>query len=267
MFAQRIRIQLYFLIIAGSTISMASKSLAQIVNVAQVANREVEEGFSMTADISWERRFGNVDLSNLGGNVKGFFRHQDHLLILMLEREYGIQNEASYTDRSFQHLRYRYQIMPSMTWELFLQHDRNQFRRLASRSLIGSGPRFRVLHGESQQLFLGVAPMYEVEEFEEVSTLSEEPLIEAKREQLRVSVSLSYSLQLAPNLIFSNTGYWQPIARDPDKSRLLNDAALTIQVTEMLGFRLTATVTHDANPPAGVRKTDQSYKNAIVVKF
>ncbi|MFW7380744.1 MAG: DUF481 domain-containing protein [Oligoflexus sp.] len=241
--------------------------LGQIVNVAQIANRDVKEGFSLSTDLSWERKQGNIDLSVLTAKATSFYRHSDHLLLLILEREYGVQNSSALSDRAFQHLRYRYQWLERVTLETFAQHDRNQFRRLKSRTLIGAGPRFQILATENHLLHLGLAPMKEIEVFEEASTLTDEPLVSKRQEDIRLSLSLGYHFNLAENLSFSNTGYWQPLADDLDIYRLLNDAALTIQITEILALRFSATLTHDTNPPPGIRQTDHHYKNALVINF
>jgi len=239
----------------------------QIVNVSQVANRDVKEGFSLTADLSWERKLGNSDLSVFAAKATAFYRFSEHMFVMILDREYGVQNQAAFSDRSFQHLRYRYQWQPFIALESFLQHDRNQFRRLDSRTLIGAGPRFALLITESQQLHLGIAPMKEIEIYEADSALTDEPLITKREENIRLSMSLGYRLSLSDQLSLSNTGYWQPLAKDHDNYRVLNDASLTLNITKLLALRFSGMVTHDSNPPPGIRKTDHQYKNSIVLNF
>lgn len=256
-----------FLLLPVYLIIYSQPASAQIVNVAQLVDQEVREGFSLSTELSWERRLGNSDLSTLAGKATTYFRHSDHLLILILDREYGIQNQETFIDRSFQHLRYRYQFSDWVEVESFIQHDRNRFRRLASRSLIGAGPRFALVQTDQHLLYLGIAPMYESEEFETDSFVSDAPLVRRTENNVRISSSLSYRFQLADHVIFGNTAYWQPIIDEQDRYRLLNDTSLTLHITKRLGLGFSATLTHDTDPPAGVRRTDHHYKNSLIINF
>jgi putative salt-induced outer membrane protein YdiY len=259
--------QLKFFYMAIQFLIIVPAAPAQIVNVADQANRQVKDGFSFHSEISWNRSAGNTDLSILSGAATFYYQVQRHFILYTAKREFGKQQQNIFIDTAFQHLRYRYQLLEYLDLETFLQFDRDTFRRLKSRTVFGIGPRVTYLIDQSHRLFLGVAPMIEKEIYESTNLEHSKTSEERQDENLRLSISLAYLVELNDQLQFSNTAYYQPLIRDAEDRRVLNITSLNLRLNQFLSLKFSGTLSFDSDPPRNVAKTDQKYENALVLNF
>lgn len=235
-------------------------ALGQIVNVQPlVAAGQEREGFSLGVDASADFRSGNIDFLLLSGSVLPRYRAGPHLVFVMLKAEYGLQADAVFVARDFEHLRYRGTLLPWLSGEVFIQHDRDLFRRLALRALAGAGPRFEPLRSEHLTLALGIAYLLEHER------LSEGPQADAGEETLhhRASTYASLTWVASEQLRAGLTAYLQPRFDRVDDVRALLDAELLLAIAGPASIRLSAGVTHDSLPPIGLEPTDIALKGAL----
>ncbi len=248
------------LMISTLTCSM-SVANAQIFNMQNVLRGKVPEGFSLQAETSWEKKSGNSEVDRFLGQASPSWREGPHLWLAVARREYGEQGGKQSLDNSFYHLRYRYSFDEALSLETFLQQDSDRFRRRASRQVYGLGPYVKLLDSESVSLALSIAPMYERESISEAEGYKEE------RTKTRVSSMLYIDWKWQPHVLLSNVFYVQPkIDRWSDR-RVLNEAALQVSLAEQVSLKTAYSLTYDALPPAGVKRTDTSVKQALVLNF
>jgi len=64
-----------------------------------------------------------------------------------------------------------------------------------------------------------------------------------------------------------STTYYQPAVDDFGDYRLLEDAALSVKMTDSLSLKVSLNLAHDSQPPQDVKKTDTTYSTGIEYSF
>lgn len=239
----------------------AKPAYAQIFNMQNVLRGEVPEGAGLEAETSWEKKSGNSELDRFFGEASPRWRSGPHLWLAIARREYGQQGGESSIDNSFYHLRYRYSLSETLSLETFVQQDSDRFRRRTSRQVYGAGPHLRLVESESFSLAYSLAPMYEKE------ILSEDEGRSDERTKTRLSQMLYVDWKWQPHVLLSNVLYLQPKIDLWSDRRVLNEAALQVKLAEHLSLKTAYALTFDSHPPRGVRRSDTSVKQSLVLSF
>ena len=254
-------------IVVGALVSLAlvvasAPAPAQILNVQPLLAREAEEGLSGAVDGSADWRGGNVDLLLLSGSVVGRLLHGPHLVFLMTRAEIGRQGDARFVNRDIEHLRYRYAAGGPWFGEVFVQHDRDEFRRLALRALWGAGPRVESSVG-AMRVAAGMAYMMELEE------LQGDEAADAGLSMLnhRVSSYAMVTIRVAERIRLGHTFYVQPRIDRPADVRLLADTELVLSASAALSMKIALSLAFDSEPPAGVQAVDGIRKASLQLNF
>ena len=239
-------------------ITLLACSIAQgkIVDVSSESNKEAKPGFSGTVKASYDESSGNTDKENYQGSLKLRYVMDNHTFLLMGQSERGEVAGVRYSESDFIHARYRYAILEWLDWELFTQRDRNPFRGLSNRFLLGTGPRFSY-QSESFLAFLGIMYMKENEEY--LDGLMDEDSQENDR--LSSYLTLRYQLQDKVELVSSN--YYQPKLEDSSQYRLVSNSGFSFKLTERLSYDFTLAITYDAEPPATVERQDRKISHSL----
>jgi len=262
----RERIGIVVLVLAALTASRAAH--AQIVDVQALIGKDVKEGASgkLAASVDW--RTGNTKLVHVGGAVIALYRHHDHLVFAVVRGEYGRSAAlgaplATTVSKTFEHLRYRWQVAPWFATESFVQNEADRFRRLRIRALAGAGGRFTLAECTNYAVNAGVAYMVEYEQ------LVSDGLVDSGASDLdsRISSYLVGTYALNDKVKASETVYVQPRITDPRDIRLLSEAALTSKLTAKIAFKASFTVAYDSRPPPSTAKTDTSLQSGITIDF
>jgi len=159
-----------------------------------------------------------------------------------------------------QHLRYRYSMSQQLDMEVFLQNARDPFKRINSRKLAGTGPRYQ-LHS-NYPIFLGVAFMKEEE------SISANAAQQAElRNYMRASVSINAKFHWDEKLSLDTSAYWQPSSINNRNYRFINESGLDIKLFDRLSWRVVFQTSYDSEPAELVRKFDQKIEQAISLSF
>ncbi|HUH04334.1 MAG TPA: DUF481 domain-containing protein [Kofleriaceae bacterium] len=234
-----------------------------IVNVQSILATEAEEGFSgaVTAAADW--RTGNVDLLTLSAAPVARVRAGKNLVVGILRGEYGRASAGRYLASTFAHLRYRRDLRPRLQLEGFAQHELDRIRRLASRALVGAGPRLLLIDRGKLEVALGVAYMLELEQLRE----DMEPDAGQRDLQHRASSYAAIRYEIDDRLQAVQTAYAQPRLTNATDVRLLSESQLVVKIAPTLAFTTSFVIAYDAAPPEAIEKLDTALKSSITINF
>lgn len=232
------------------------------VNTERMRALEVE-GFRSTlgADVAVES--GHTELFEIGARVRFDFRREPHYTFATGALRYGTQDGDPFRDRVFGHLRYNYQVLSWLVAEAFTQLQRDRFARLQLRVLAGGGLRIRYFNRDAVKLFQGTTPMYEYENLDQ-APVGRHP---ATVSTARWSNYLNLRLRLTEETRFNATVYVQPRFDQWADVRVLNQAALTVRLTEAVHLTTEFGLNYDSRPPGEVDPLDLTLQNGIEVSF
>jgi Protein of unknown function, DUF481 len=141
-----------------------------------------------------------------------------------------------------------------------VQHD--HFRRLSVRDLYGTGLRFNIVREKPFELFAGTTIL-----------LEQQVITPTDPYPGRSDLWARSSNYAGVNLAFWDFGnlttvtYIQPRLDRPKDFRVLHETILTLAINKRLAAKLSANLTYDREPPAGVLPADLEIKNSLAVKF
>jgi len=244
--------------LTGAALTLPSTAAAQIVNVQDALASDPEPGWSgkLTAHLDW--RTGNTDLVQVGGSASVLHRCGRRLILAIARGEYGRGNGTKLTEKTFEHLRGRYQLRGRWLWEAFGQHEYDAFRRLSLRALVGTGPAVRLVREGRTRLLAGASYMFEFERLDERTGVSD-PGEQTTAHRLSTYLTGAFALD-EDKVTASETLYVQPRFDDPTDLRILSETALTTKLSERLTLTNRLVIAHDASPPDGIDKLDSSLK-------
>ena len=235
----------------------------QIVNIQPLVAKDDRVGLSGAMEASADWRSGNTDLLLLSGSLVGRYRQSRHLVFLLARGEYGVEKGDRFVSTDLEHLRYRVGITPPLELEVFAQHDRDEFRRLALRTLGGAGPRLHFLNWAAMDAALGAAYLVE---YEELRAGDESDAGETQLNH-RISSYLTLAIRLNDWLRLGHTFYVQPRVDGFEDVRVLSETEFLITVTKHFSFKLALSTALDSQPPVGVQAVDAKRKGSIQLTF
>ena len=108
-----------------------------IVNVLPTG--ESKDGFAgkLSTSVTW--RTGNTELLQLAASTNASYHQDAHGVLFKAQVTYGSKASDVYIARTFEHLRYRYELLEWLTAETLLQHQYDMFKQLKFRALVGFG--------------------------------------------------------------------------------------------------------------------------------
>ncbi len=231
---------------------------------AQVVNIEEERITGTNDSVRWYGYLrGSASLVKvkqqslqLLGQTKVQFKRDPHLTLLLLNLNLLRAGGKDFTRQAFAHLRYNYKISPTWTWEAFAQLQTSPLQQLRQRSLLGSGPRWRVFKSADgrQRVYLGAAWLWEQNQFSES---------DAPQAWHRSSNYVSATLRIGKQSALITTTYWQPVWGLIRNYRLSTEWLLKIALTKKLSFTLDFSYSVDKNLPAGAPKETYAWLNGV----
>ena len=210
---------------------------AQIVNI-----EDQRKGFDT---IGW---YGQLDLGanltrnqntvvNLNGGLRVDRKGTNQALLGLLDYQLVQINGTNAANAGFAHLRYAYYLSDRWRWEAFTQVQYNEQLRLGLRTLVGTGPRLKLLSFDDNRVYVGALYMYEYDEVAERSIFYRDH---------RLSAYVSFSLFPLEGVALSNTTYYQPVIPDFAMPRVSSITAVSVRLSDRLAFNTKYSVTHDA---------------------
>lgn len=167
----------------------------------------------------------------------------------------------SLKDQAFGHLRYNYLASPRLRWEAFGQIQFNDIQEIRLRSLLGTGPRIKLLRTDSSHVYFGTLIMFEYEESRDV------PLQLTFHRDFRLSSYLSLGYKINTVFTINHVSYYQPNIADFDDFRVASETRFQFLVRENLSFNTYFQYAYDAKPAANVPPVMFSLTNGFSLSF
>ena len=145
------------------------------------------------------------------------------------------------------HLRYNRKVNEWLRWEVFGQYQNNIVTQIDSRTLFGTGPRFKLFSSPKFRLYAASLFMYENEK--ERTT----PII--KHNDFRNSSYVSFTWLPRDNIEMISTTYFQPLLKKLSDFRILNQIAFAVKATPHLGLGVKWNYLHDRFPACKAPRT------------
>jgi len=245
------------------SLALCPASASAQVNTEPLRKRIKLTGYSLIVEGTLTGDTGNTQGIQAGGGLGAGLASMPHLAFVYARADYSRFNGTTQVSKTFAHARYNYEFTEWLWGELFAQAQSDQFQRLKLRNLVGFGPRFRVLHADTFDVFVGSAYMLERD------VIDVAPGAADRRDFLiaRWSNYVTAHWDVDPRVILASTMYVQPAFRDFSNVRLLSETLFTFKITKLLAASVAGTVRYDSAPPSGVKTTDAEIKNALSLTF
>ena len=196
---------------------------AQVANIEGKRIEDDTSTWSGSAGIDFAVTKNTQLIQNLGGKAHVQLHVGRSRFLLLGEISYLRTEGSNLTNSAFGHLRYNYKINRFLTWEAFTQTQYNQITKIQQRTLLGTGPRFRLAKTEKLMLYLGTLYMYEYEE------VTEEPI----HRDHRMSSYLALSWYPKDKIELGSTTYYQPLLSGFSDYRISSDNYLELGLTKV----------------------------------
>jgi len=233
-----------------------------IINAEGLGVDADKEGVNGKASLSLNGSSGNTDKVNGEAGGRLAWVHGRQTEILVGSYAYGKSRGVTDTNKSFAHLRHRYALDDTLDLEAFGQAQKDVFARLKLRTLLGGGVRWSH-QDEDWKTHLGLGSFYESETLSGNATNAAPP----RTRLWRGNAYGTLSYRLNERVRFHNTLYFQPAWKNRADYRLLENAAMSVNLAEHLDLRLSVDVAKDSRPPSGVKSTDTSYRTGLEYRF
>jgi hypothetical protein len=238
---------------------------AQIVNVqgalAKVPDKDGLTG-SLEGKVDW--REGNNPVIDTSGSASGLLKEGRSITLAIVRAGYAESRDLVITKKTFEHLRERVILDEHFRWEVFGQHEFDQFRRLTVRVLLGTGPAVAIVNTDPFGLLAGLAYMFD---YEQLDTRAGTIDAGKRSVQHRGSAYLTGSEKLGKNAGLVETVYVQPRFDDAAALRVLGELTLINKLTSRIALTNGFTMAYDARPPDGVKRFDSELKVGAILTF
>jgi len=252
------------------------------VNTEALRPRVVDDGLSLGAELSLGLAKGNVDFLDLGATVRVVYetlrdktdepgpRFSSQRVFVMASGRYaertalGEETAKPYISQTFVHARWTAMWRERFGTEVFAQVQTNEFLRLRSRALGGTGLRIDLVHREGLQLWAGTGTMLE---HNRIDVAPGAPDPETELSHRSTSYLAVRAEPRAKSVLFQLTSYLQPAWARPEDLRTLTELETQVKVTDVLALGQALSLLHDTRPPTGVRPTDLRLTASVKVSF
>ena len=274
------------LLAALATVTSFTLPAAAQVNTESMRVGAEAPGWASTIDLSSSLQRGNTerDILGAGARVQYAWMHPNGVSdraqestdgedtpkrptnVIFLSSNYSFTrlNESRFVNNALSHLRFIREHSGRFSYEVFGQHQFNEFTRLEQRLLFGGGVRFRVLEAPRAEVFLGTGYMLERETLDLPAELSDARRSEHHRSTNYLTVrynSRDERLRLVETL------YFQTRFDRVEDYRVLSETSFEIQLLRGLALAINLNVAHDSEPPIGVKETDVVLSNSLRYSF
>ena len=283
--ARRCAVAVRLLVAVAAPTALAMPATAQ-VNTESMRVGAEEPGWASTIDLSSSLQRGNTerDILGAGARVQYAWLHangepetgeseetndedvQRPTNVVFLTSNYSFTrlNENRFVNNALSHLRFIREHSARFSYEAFGQHQFNEFTRLEQRLLFGGGVRFRVLQAPRAEVFLGTGYMLERETLDLPAALPDARRSEHHRSTNYMTVRYNSEDE---RLRLVETLYFQTRFDRAQDFRVLSETSFEIRLLRRLALAISLNVTHDSEPPTGVKETDVVLSNSLRYSF
>jgi len=235
-----------------------------IVDIEALRAGAPQPGYSGALNVSADGQSGNTEKVAINAGARLQWHGGAVTNFAILRYNYGATSGVQDTNKFFFHARHIHQISDRRAYEGFIQAERNIFARLDFRGLIGGGLRLTLTEiPDKKTLHFGAGGFFSREKLQERAGLTD-----AERSNIwRVNTYLNYVQQLNHSVRVLSTTYYQPAIEDFSDYRLLEEATLSVKMTDTLSLNVSLDLAHDSKPPQAVKKTDTTYSTGAEYSF
>lgn len=235
-----------------------------IVDIEAMRVGESPQGYSGTLNASITGESGYTDKISTSSGARLQWHSGIITNFAIFRYDYAETSGVSDTNYLLLHVRHIHEVTKKTAYEGFMQAERNEFARLSFRGLIGGGVRLTLNKMAGvKSLHLGLGGFYSHEKL-----TSEPGTTDSGIQNLwRLSTYLNYVRQFNEQVKMLSTTYYQPALEDFGDYRMLEEASLSVKMTDTLNLKLSLDLTHDSRPPQTVKKTDIIYSTGVEYSF
>lgn len=179
---------------------------------------------------------------------------------VVLKYDYETASDVKNTDKTFLHYRYIHLAKADLSWELFAQIEKDEFKLLKLRSLAGGGLRILLHKNDDRSLArLGVGLFNSREEYEDLAATVEE--------LIRANFYFTYHYRVNKGVSFVSTTYFQPDLENTEDYRALEQLSVEFEISDRFTYFIKLDVSYDNKPVQNLEKDDTSYSSGIKYIF
>ena len=230
---------------------------SQILNVESFRIRTDTTGWAGKIGLDVSLVKNTKTLTKIGGKAHLQYKTVKSLILLMGQYELLSSNTNDLIDKSVLHLRYNYKIRPKMSFETFMQGQKNSISKIDFRGLIGLGLRFKLSKNENFRYYLGSTAMYE----HEITSLNTD------EQHWRWSNYFSFTIMPVNYFSIISTTYYQPVFSYFSDYRIASQNALIFKIDKHLSFKTAFNYYFDSTPVEGVPKEQYNLNSGILYAF
>jgi hypothetical protein len=214
---------------------------AQVVNIEQARVNADSIGWQANIDLSYFRQEFDDDLTTITGRFSAQKKDSKVYLLILADAGYSYSQEDVFTNYKLGHVRASVKVAPRVRWEGFAQVQDNKPLGIQFRSLVGTGPRVRLLMKDQGRLYGGTTAMIENEW--STSGIKDHWV-------LRSSNYLNFSWSKGEKYGLSSTLYYQPRFTSMSDYRVSGQHTLLYAFSKKLNGKLEFTHYYDSMPPS-----------------
>ncbi|KMT66544.1 hypothetical protein XM47_03140 [Catenovulum maritimum] len=226
-----------------------------IVNTESTIQSLKQPGLNSKVSFEYKGSSGNNQSSKLALDASLAWVGQGHKSVLVFGRDFGKSNSQINLDNSFIYAKHLQQVLDNSYVSIFAQNEKDEFRDIKSRVLIGLGFRSKI----NQNHIVEISVMNE-----EIDSTS---VLEMDRSSVRLNLMWFMSYELDDNIAFKNTVYYQPNVDSFSDKQAINQAGLDFSINENLNIEFYHKLTHFSLPIGDSTSTDTVYGSKISYKF
>jgi hypothetical protein len=230
------------------------------VNTEALRKSELKAGFTSTNSFNIQLTKGNSDYVIYKGQIRFDYIKGKYHSFIISNIKHGEKENKKFINKGFIHLRCVRSFNKTVAAEIFGQIEYDDFIKLKSRKLGGTG--LRILGLQKPGLItvhFGVGAMKEVETY----TLS----TEGEKDLLRSTNYLSANISINKIVDFYANGYYQFDVQSTSDYRILFDGGLSIKLFKNLIFTTNVAYRFDNEPLPGIKTYDVNLLNGISLRF
>ncbi|PRX52219.1 DUF481 domain-containing protein [Salegentibacter salegens] len=235
---------------------------AQLVNIETKRLQTDSTRFVLNADFAFNHSNNDgVSVNQINGTLTTQLKSKDFKKTYLLLGNYRLidADEGNLQNSWFLHTRFNYKFNQLLRFEAFLQGQYNQLLVVEQRNLVGAGLRIKWINRENFSGYLGNSYLYEVEYSDRAGTTE-------YNHRNSTYLSLSY-LSKSKNFSITNTVYYQPLYKDLEDYRILEQFRLDIPLSEWFKVFTIYDYYFDSKTPLNTREYTSQLQIGIGFSF
>ena len=243
-------------------LSIFYSSLFAIINISpnEVGLRPGVSGYVQAA-VNNQRGNTYKDEYNLASRIS-YDNNKSYVTWIDFNYAYGTAQGIENENKAYAHYRFLHTMYTEdWNWELFVQNEGDDFRKIQRRLLGGTGVRWRFLNSQAfGRIYLGVGGYYEYLNY---TTPSVNPV----EHNSRMNLYIAYTKKFGKDARVSLASYYQPKMNAIADYYTYSGVSLLFYVYGAIYLKMEVHYTSDSMPAIGVKRDDFQHKASIGWKF